>query len=73
LCALDNEGKQVRATVSIELVDGERERLEAMFRSRTLEGSQVLRAQITLLATQGLSNRSTGEELGIDYKTTMRW
>jgi transposase len=63
----------VRATVRIELVDGERERLEAMSRSRTLEGRLVLRAQIILLAAQGLSNRSIGEELGIDYKTAMRW
>lgn len=63
----------MRATMRIEQVDGERERLEAMSRSRTLEGRLVLRAQIIILAAQGLSSRSIGEEFGIDYKTAMRW
>lgn len=61
------------ATVRIELKDGERERLEAMSRSRTLEGRLVLRARIVLLAAEGRSNRSIGDELGIDYKTAMQW
>lgn len=63
----------MRASMRIELLEGERERLEAMSRSRTLEGRLVLRAQIILLAAQGLSNRSIGDEFGIDFKTAMRW
>lgn len=61
------------ATVRINLTEGERERLETMSRSRALEGRLVLRARIVLLAAAGLSNRGIGEELGIDYKTAMRW
>jgi len=63
----------VWATVRINLTEGERERLETMSRSRALEGRLVLRARIVLLAAAGLSNRGIGEELGIDYKTAMRW
>lgn len=63
----------MRATVRINLTEGERERLETMSRSRALEGRLVLRARIVLLAAAGLSNRCIGEELGIDYKTAMRW
>ncbi len=63
----------MRATVRINLTEDERGRLEAMSRSRTLEGRQVQRARIILLAAGGLSNRGIGEELGIDYKTAMCW
>ena len=59
--------------VLIKLSEVERERLEGMTRSRTLPSRLVLRARIILLAAEGLSNRSIGTELGIDFKTAMRW
>ena len=59
--------------VRIELLEAERERLEGMTRSRTLPSRLVLRAKIVLLAAEGLSNRAIGADLGIDFKSAMRW
>lgn len=59
--------------VKVELSKAERERLEGMTRSRTLPSRLVLRARIVLLAAEGLSNRTIGSELGIDFKSAMRW
>jgi transposase len=59
--------------VRIELSKVERERLEGMTRSRTLPSRLVLRARIVLLAAEGLSNRAIGMDLGIDFKSAMRW
>lgn len=59
--------------VKIELSEAERERLEGMTRSRTLPARLVLRARIVLLAADGLSNRAIGADLGIDFKSAMRW
>jgi transposase len=59
--------------VRIELSETERERLEGMTRSRTLPSRLVLRARVVLLAAEGLSNRAIGSELGIDFKSAMRW
>ena len=59
--------------VRIELSEAERERLEGMTRSRTLPARLVLRARIVLLAEEGLSNRTIGANLGIDFKSAMRW
>lgn len=57
----------------VELLETERERLEGMTRSRTLPSRLVLRAKIVLLAAEGLSNRAIGADLGIDFKSAMRW
>ena len=59
--------------VRIELLETERERLEGMTRSRTLPSRLVLRAKIVLLAAEGMSNRAIGADLGIDFKSAMRW
>lgn len=63
----------MRTRTPINLTEEERERLEAMSRSRTLEGRLVQRAKMVLLAAEGLSNRNIGARLGIDYRTVMCW
>ena len=63
----------MRKRTPINLTEEAREQLEAMSRSRTLEGRLVQRAKIVLLAAEGLSNRIIGARLGIDYRTVMCW
>ena len=53
----------MRKRTPINLTDEARDQLEAMSRSRTLEGRRVQRAKVVLLAAEGLTNRVIGARL----------
>ncbi len=59
--------------VQIELSDAERGELEARLRRRKVGRSDALRAQIVLLAAEGLSNLAIVERLGVARMTVAMW
>ena len=56
----------MRRTTTIELTEDQRERLEGMARSRSLESRLVQRAQIVLMGAKEHSQREIGLALGCD-------
>ena len=59
--------------VRIELSEGERAQLEARLRRRKVARGDALRAEIVLLAAEGLSNLAITERLGIARMTVATW
>jgi transposase len=59
--------------VRIELSEGERAGLEARLRRRKVARGDALRAEIVLLAAEGLSNLAITERLGIARMTAATW
>ena len=59
--------------VQIELSEGERAELEARLRRRKITRGDALRAEIVLLAAEGLSNLAITERLGIARMTVATW
>src|SRR3954469_26068769 len=59
--------------VRIELTEGERAELQARLRRRKVARGDALRAEIVLLAAQGLSNLAITERLGVARMTVATW
>jgi hypothetical protein len=59
--------------VQVELSEGERAELEARLRRRKITRGDPLRAEIVLLAAEGLSNLAITERLGIARMTVATW
>jgi transposase len=59
--------------VRIELSEGERAELQARLRRRKVARGDALRAEIVLLAAEGLSNLAITERLGIARMTVATW
>src|SRR5664279_197288 len=57
----------------IELIHGDRVRLEELARSRTSAARLVVRAKIVLMRAGGVSFRSIGEALDCDFRTAIKW
>src|SRR3712207_9033432 len=61
------------AAVQIELNEAERSELEARARRRKIARADAMRAQIVLLAADGLTNVAIAERLGITRLTVATW
>ena len=59
--------------VRIELTEGERAELQARLRRRQVSRGDALRAEIVLLAAEGLSNLAITERLGVARMTVATW
>lgn len=59
--------------LQIKLLGRERRELRRIARTATAEHREVVRAQIILLAAEGLSNCEIAGELGKDLKTVRKW
>jgi|SRR5215213_847222 len=59
--------------VRIELSDGERAALAARLRRRKVARADALRAEIVLLAAEGVSNLAIAERLGVTRVTVATW
>jgi len=62
-----------RAASSLRLTEGQREVLETLVRSRTSEHRLVQRAQVLLLAADGISNVEISEVAGVSRPTVLGW
>ena len=62
-----------RSPYRIELAVDERERLERRVRRQTATKREVFRAQVVLLAAEGLRNDEIAERLGTVRTTVSRW
>jgi len=62
-----------RAAPALLLDDDSRTALTAWTRSRTLPQRQVLRAQIVLLAAEGIANSTIAEQLHCSIPTVLLW
>ncbi|MCA1678844.1 MAG: helix-turn-helix domain-containing protein [Actinobacteria bacterium] len=62
-----------RSPYRIELSDEEREALESLARSYTLPYWQVVRAQMVLLAAQGLGNDQIAARLNCRREVVSQW
>ena len=62
-----------KSRYEIELDDEERDALGRVARSRTESAALVLRAQVILLASEGLTDAEIGQELGITRQTAGKW
>src|SRR5512147_681650 len=61
------------AAVRIELDDAERSELRARARRRRIARADAMRAEIVLLAADGMTNLSIAERLGITRVTVAMW
>jgi transposase len=61
------------AATPLPLTDGQREVLETLVRSRTSEHRLVQRAQVLLLAADGVSNVEIAEVVGVSRPTVLAW
>lgn len=68
-----NRSEQVRVAPVIELTDEQRSELGRLARSRTSSVRLAQRAQIVLLAAQGLQNKDIAERLGVGRIQVARW
>src|SRR4051794_41911576 len=59
--------------VRIELTEGERAELQARLRRRKVARGDAQRAEIVLLAAEGLSNLAITERLGVARMTVATW
>lgn len=55
------------------LTEVERAHLEALARKYTAPYRDVIRAQIILLAAQGMENKEIGQKLNVPRKTVSKW
>src|SRR5512147_1971047 len=61
------------AAVRIELSDAERGELQARARRRKIARADAMRAEIVLLAADGMTNLAIAERLGITRVTVAMW
>jgi len=61
------------AASPLPLTEGQREVLETLLRSRTSEHRLVQRAQVLLLAADGVSNVEIAEVSGVSRPTVLAW
>ena len=61
------------AAVRIELNDAERSELQTRARRRKIARADAMRAEIVLLAADGLTNLAIAERLGITRVTVATW
>ena len=61
------------AAVRIELNDAERSELQARARRRKIARADAMRAEIVLLAADGMTNVAIAERLGITRVTVAMW
>ena len=61
------------AAVRIELTDAERSELQARARRRKIARADAMRAEIILLAADGMTNLAIAERLGITRVTVAMW
>src|SRR5258705_8996641 len=61
------------AASPLPMTDGQREVLEALVRSRTSEFRVVQRAQVLLLAADGVSNVEVAERCEVSRPTVLAW
>ena len=57
----------------INLTDEEHQNLNSMARKYTAPYRDVIRAQVILLATEGMENNEIGEKLNLPRKTVSKW
>ena len=62
-----------RPETIIELTAEERERLEAIVRTRTAPDRALQRARLILLAVEGLSNTVIAQEVGLSRAMVVQW
>src|SRR5918999_5435444 len=62
-----------RAAVPLAVTDGQREVLETLTSSRTAAYRVVQRAQVLLLAADGVSNSEISEVVGVSRPTVLAW
>jgi transposase len=71
---LDSEVEMARGpAVKIILTDGERSELEMRVRRRKIARAAAMRAEIVLLAADGMNNSAIADELGVSRLTTGLW
>lgn len=63
----------VAAAAALSITDGQREVLEALLRSQTAPVRQVRRAQVLLLAADGVSNTEIAERCDTTRATVLAW
>lgn len=68
-----NRSEQVRVAPTIELTEEQSSELGRLARSRTASFRLAQRAQIVLLAAQGLQNKDIAEQLGVGRVQVARW
>jgi transposase len=61
------------AAAPLELAEGQRATLEAIARSKTAAHQEVLRAQVLLLAGEGVANSHIAEQVGVSAVTVRAW
>src|SRR3979411_3394188 len=61
------------AAAPLPMTDGQREVLESLVRSRTSEFRVVQRAQVLLLAADGVSNVEVAERCEVSRPTVLAW
>lgn len=64
--------QQIPAAIEIRLTAGEREELEALWRSGKSEARMQLRAGIVLMAAEGAATREIGRQLGCAIGTASK-
>lgn len=62
-----------RAAAPLAISDGQREVLETLARSQAAAHRVVQRAQVLLLAADGVSNSEIGETVGVSRPTVLAW
>src|ERR671939_489066 len=62
-----------RAAVALAIIDGQREVLETLVRSHRAAHRVVQRAQVVLLAGDGVSNSEISEVVGVSRPTVLAW
>src|ERR687893_2015851 len=62
-----------RAAAPLAVSDGQREVLESLARSRVAAHHLVQRAQVLLLAADGVSNSEISEVVGVSRPTVLAW
>jgi len=62
-----------KSPFEIVLTDQERERLISLARKYTAPYRDVIRAQVILMAAEGIENKEIGERLNLPRKTVSKW
>ncbi len=62
-----------RAAVALVMSDGQREALQVLARSRTAPHRQVQRAEVLLLAGEGIANAQIAQRVGVKAATVRAW
>jgi len=65
--------KKLRIALKIELTDEQQSELTKLVRSKRTSVRLAQRAQIVLLAAQGLQNKLIAQQLGIGLVQVARW